>query len=124
MGHVGEHERARGRPVRRRDDRRLQPLRRALGHALLEERLALRAVGEALHEGRPPTRGAQERLGDRQVVAHEVELRLPALREEHLVRARHRDGAPGDVEQLVVCHRAGNGIHPASRAAARTGPCG
>ena len=56
-------ERARGRPVRRRDDRRLQPLRRALGDALLEERLALRAVREALHEALAvrPRRGGTAR---------------------------------------------------------------
>jgi hypothetical protein len=42
--HVGENEGARGRPVRRADDRRLQPLRPRFGDALLEERAALRAV--------------------------------------------------------------------------------
>src|SRR3954452_6655191 len=46
--HVGEHERARGRAVRRADDRRLEPLRHRVGNALLEERAALGAARETL----------------------------------------------------------------------------
>ena len=54
VGHVGEDERASGRPVRGADDRRLQPLGRVRRDALLEERAALGAVRKALHEGGPP----------------------------------------------------------------------
>src|SRR5262249_53092829 len=61
--HVGEDERTRGRPVRRADDRRLEPLRRRVGNALLEERAPLCPVRAALHERRPPARSAHERLG-------------------------------------------------------------
>src|SRR5262245_29504661 len=44
VGHVGEHERARRRPVRRADDRRLQPVGRIGGDALLKERAPSRTV--------------------------------------------------------------------------------
>ena len=50
---VGGDQRARRRAVRRADDRRLEPLGRVVGHALLEERRARRAVREPLHEHRP-----------------------------------------------------------------------
>ena len=77
-----------------------------LGDALLEERAALGAVREPLHQGRPPARGAQQRLGDGEVVPHQVELRLAPLREEDLVRARDRDLAPRDVEHALLRHAA------------------
>jgi hypothetical protein len=103
--HVGEDERPRGRPVRRRDDRRLEPVRRRLGDALLEERASLGPVRKALHECRPPGDDAHERLGDGEVVAHEIELRLLPLGEEHLVRARHREVSPRDIEHVLLGHR-------------------
>src|SRR5262249_839671 len=40
-----------------------------------------------------------------EVVPHQVELRLAALREEDLVRARHRELASGDVEDDLLRHR-------------------
>ena len=60
------------------------------------------AVGEPLHEGRPPARGAQQRLSDSEVIPDQVELRLPALREEDLVRVRNGHPVPGDVKNLRV----------------------
>src|SRR5581483_12029179 len=101
---VGEHERARRRPVRRADDRRLQPLGCVLGNALLEERAALGAVREALHQRRPAAGGAHERLRDGQVVPDELELRLAALGEEHLVGARDRELPAGDLEHVLLSH--------------------
>ena len=83
---VGRHQRSRGRAVDGLDRRRLQPLRRAVGHALLEERRPAGSLGEALHQHRPAAHRAHERLAHRRVVADEVELRLAALAEEHLAR--------------------------------------
>src|SRR5262249_43562143 len=119
-------ERTRGRPVRRAHDRRLEPVRRRVWNTLLEERAPLGAVREALHQRRPPARSAHERLGDGEVVAHEVELRLAALGEEDLVRARDRDALPGDVDDLLVGHRAvpvrwrRNTVPPAKRCSSRS----
>jgi hypothetical protein len=104
--HVGEHQRAAGRPVRGAHDRRLQPLRRIRRHSLLEERASLCAVREPLHEGRPPAGRPQQGLGDGEVVAHQVELGLAALREEDLVRARDRQIASGNLDHAVLRHRA------------------
>jgi hypothetical protein len=53
-------------------------------------RLPLRG---ALHQDRPPADRPQDRLLEREVVAHEVELRLAPLREVDLARTRDRDPA-------------------------------
>ena len=53
--------------------------------------------------GRPPAR-PQERLFDGEVVAHDVELRLPTLREEDLVRARDGDASARDFQLVAVGH--------------------
>ena len=79
-----------------------QPVRRALGHPLLEERRSAGALGEALHEHGAPAHRAHQRLGDGDVVADEVELGLAPLGEEHLVRAGDPDLAPGQLEHLGV----------------------
>jgi hypothetical protein len=99
---VGRHERSRRRAVDRLDRRRLQPLRRVVRYALLEERGAAGALREALHEHRPAAHRAHERLGRRGVVAHEVELGLAALGEEHLGRAGDPHLATGKLEDLGV----------------------
>ena len=99
---VGGHERPRRRPVRRRDDRRLEPLRRRVGDALLEEGRAPGSRWEPLQEQRPAARRAHQRLGDAQVVANEVELRLAALGEEHLVGRGDPDLAAVDLEEFVA----------------------
>ena len=62
----------------------------------------LGAVDVALEHDRPAAGAAQRALGDRQVVADEVELGVPALREEDLVRVRDRDLAPVDPEDLLL----------------------
>ena len=91
MGEVGDHERARFGAVGRADDGGGQPVRRAVGHALLEERRTARAVREALHQHRSIAHGAQHGVADRHVEPDEVELGLAPRREEHLVRAGDRD---------------------------------
>src|SRR5450759_3295316 len=65
-----------------REGDRPQPLRSVVRRALLEERLARRAVHEPLQRHRPPT-GARERARrDSKVVPHQVELRRAHLGEE------------------------------------------
>src|SRR5581483_11509916 len=75
-----------------------------LRHALLEERAALGSVRETLHQRRPAARRAHQRLGDRQVVPDEVELRLLPLGEEDFVGARDRELSPGDLEHVLLSH--------------------
>ncbi len=86
------------RPLGKVDRRGLQPLGRAVGHALLEERLALDAVDPALHHRRTVAQTAYDRLGALQVVVDEVELRQPALGKERLARAAHAQLASGDLD--------------------------
>ena len=62
-----------------------------LGHTLLEERLLPEAIGEALQHHRPSACAAQRAVGDRDVVARQVELGQPHLREHDLVRMRDAD---------------------------------
>ena len=107
MGDVGDHERLRCRPVRGRHGRGGQPLGRALGHTLLEERLAAGAVGEPLQQhGTTAHRGHDGRL-DGQVVLDQVELRVAAFLEEHLAGTRQRDLVAGQAEhdRAVVSRR-------------------
>ncbi len=76
----------------------LDPVRLRGGRAFLEEERALGAVDEPL-QGHRAIRDAPERpVADRQVVADQVELRLPDRWEEDLVGVRDRHLAPGDVE--------------------------
>ncbi len=91
---ISGHERSRRGPVRRADDRRLEPLGRVVGYALLEERVAARAVREPLHQYRPAADRARDRLGNRQVIADEVELGLAPLREQHLPGLEIRTACP------------------------------
>ena len=88
---------------------RAQPRRRVVGHALLEERVAARAVREALHQHGPSAHRAHDRLGDREVVVDEVELGLAPLLEEHLARARDADVVAVDLEldRVVLLGHAG-----------------
>ena len=104
---VGGHERARRRAVDGLDRRRLEPVRRVVGHALLEERLAARALREALHQHRAAAHGPHQRLGDGGVVADEVELRLAPLGEEHLAGTADPHLAPGELDHLRVVGHAG-----------------
>ena len=79
-----------------------QPVGRASGHALLEERRPVGAVREALHQGRSAAHRAHQRLGDAQVVVDEVELGLAALREEDLVGAGDAHLVPVDLEDRLL----------------------
>ena len=85
--HVGEHERAEVVPFGVLHDRRLEPLRRRLGDALLEERAAAprRAESAASASAGRPARA--QRVGDREVVA------APGRASSR--RARRRRPCPG-----------------------------
>ena len=48
---------------------------------------------------------AQGALGDREVVPHQIELRVPALGKQHLARVRDRDLPARDVNHLVLSLR-------------------
>ena len=50
--------------------------------------------------GRPPV-GTQDRLGDREVVADEIEFGRPEAREEDLVGMRDVDAAAGNLDALA-----------------------
>src|SRR3954452_19087680 len=60
----------------------------ALGDALLEERLLRQSLDEAFEHHRAAARAAQRAVGDRDVVAREVELGQSGLGEDHLAGAR------------------------------------
>ena len=71
----------------KRERHRSQPGGPFRGRALLIERLAFGAVYEALEHDRPVADAGESARRDRQVIAHEVELReLGLLREVRLVR--------------------------------------
>ena len=103
----GPQRRARGRPttsasrrraVRRADDRASPATSGALsGTRFWKNDLPAAPSGKrCINAGRPPI-AAHQRLGDREVVVDEVELRLAALGEEHLVGVGDRD-APSTVD--------------------------
>ena len=76
----------------------IDPGRATLRRALLIEVLAFNAVGIAHQHVGPPARAAQRPFRNSQVVAREIELRVPGLRKQHFVRVRDRDFAPGDAQ--------------------------
>ena len=80
------------------DARDLDPVGPLLGHALLVDRLALRAAGMALQLRGPLVERAHDPLADGDVVLDVVELRLAALGEVDLVGVRHLDGAAADLQ--------------------------
>ena len=83
MGEVGRAQLL-GRPAaRERDGRRLQPLRSGLGHPLLEEEVALRAVREAFEDRGTQVHPTQRTGADRQVVLDQVQLRLAPRRDRN-----------------------------------------
>ena len=86
--------RAARRKLQRHD---VDPRRPRLGRALLEEELAVDAVRIAHEHVRPAARAAQRAVGDREVVVHEIEFRVPGAREEHLLRVGDRHLAPADL---------------------------
>ena len=118
VGEVGGHERPRRRAVDGLHRRRLEPVGRVVGDALLEEVLLADAVREALHQHGPAAHRAHQRLLDRRVVAHEVELRDPGVREQQLARAGDPHLAPGQLEHLGFA--AGHGHTLTARTGAAT----
>ena len=65
------------------------------------EELAVDAVRIAHEHVRPAAGAAQRAVGDGEVVAHEIELGVAGLGEQHLARVRDRDLAAGDYETFV-----------------------
>src|SRR6185436_4786357 len=74
--------------------------------ALLVERLALRAVDEALEDLRPARHPAQRAVGNGQIILHQLELRDPRPRKVDLLGVRYSDLAPGELQDLLpgLCH--------------------
>jgi hypothetical protein len=78
----------------------LDPRRSRGRRPLLIEEFAGGSVGIAHQHGGPATGASQRALGHRQVVAHEVELRVSRLRKQHLARIRDRDFPALDQDDL------------------------
>ena len=91
-----------------------------LGDALLEERLLVEALREPLEHHRPAAGPAEGALGDREVIAHEVELGEARLGEDDAVRARDAHLVAVDVEDLGRRLRGAHGarLAPGRRRAA------
>jgi len=106
VGGVGRRQLARRAAGGERDDGGLEPLRRGVGHALLEERLSVGPVDVALEHRGPLAQVDQRRLGHDEVVLDEVALRVPGLREEQLAGIRQSHLMPGDLDRrLLARHR-------------------
>ena len=91
-----------GGPARREPQRdHFYPVGSRLRRPLLVEELAVDAVRIADEHVRPPAGGAQRAIGDREVVAHEIELRVASLREKHLARVGDRDFPARNRQQLM-----------------------
>ena len=99
-GRVVDHDLVGGPAGREGERRGPDELGQILGRTLLEERLAGRAIDEPLERHRPPARPTQRTVRDGQVVADEVDLRVPGLREVDLARVGDRDLAIPDAEDL------------------------
>lgn len=105
--------------------RHLDPVGSLRGRALLVERLLLDAVREALEEHRAPADAAHRAVGDGDVVADEVELGQPELREEDLRRVGDRDLTSRELEHLglrIHGDRLRGRNHTLGRAARETAP--
>jgi hypothetical protein len=89
---------------------RLDPPGPLLGGTLLEERLALGAVHVALEHDRPRRDPWQRRFGDRHVVLRQVQLRVPGLRKEHLVRVRDHHLATAGFKDGLLRPRHGTSV--------------
>ena len=100
-GVVG-HELARVTAAGKGHGGRLQPLRRAVGNALLKERLALDAVDPALHHRGALAQMAHDRLLALQVVLREIHLRELALGEEHLRGVAQAQLAPARLDHRLL----------------------
>ena len=90
-----------GAPGRERQRGGPDPVGRVVRRALLEERLLLGPVDEALERHRPAAHPDERPVGDGEEVADEVQLRVAGLREVELVRVADRDLAAADLEDLL-----------------------
>jgi hypothetical protein len=79
----------------------LDPLGPGRGHTLLEEEVAVGAVGEALERGRPVVDPPDRPRGDGEVVVHQVELGETDLLEEDLVRVANLDLVTVELEKVL-----------------------
>jgi hypothetical protein len=79
---------------------RLDPRGPRLRGTLLVEKFALDAIRIAHQHVRTPARAAQRAFGNGEVIAHEVELRVPRLWEKDLLRIGDRHLAASDREDL------------------------
>ena len=104
VAEVGGHQGVARGAVGRGDDGGREPVGRRLGHPLLEERLAARALRVALEEHRAVAHRLHERALDGPVVLDEVELRLAALAEEDLVGMGDRHRVPPGLDHDLVGH--------------------
>jgi hypothetical protein len=99
---VAEHEFARA-PTRGEFElHHFHPERARLRCALLVEELALDSVYVTLERHRPSPYAAQRAIRDREVVPDQVELGVPGLGKEDLVRVGDRDLPALDLQQLLA----------------------
>ena len=89
-----------------------------LRRPLLKEEFAADPVGIAHQHVRTAARSLQGALGDRDVVASEIELGIARLREEHLARIGDRHFASRDGQELLF-GRARHALTIAKTTAAR-----
>ncbi len=81
-----------------RHARDLDPVRSLLRDALLVDLLARDPVREASQLGRALAERADDPVADGEVVVDEVALRVPCVREQHLVGVRDLDRPAADLE--------------------------
>ena len=77
------------------------PVGRVVRCPLLEERLLGDPVDESLEGHRAAADAGQRAVGDSKVVLDQVELRVPGVREVHLLRVGDRHLATADLEDLL-----------------------
>ena len=95
-GGVGDHGKVRLVAGRVIDVDGLEPLGMRIRHPFLIEEVAVDAVRVPLHLHRPLAHVVEHRVGDVDVVLHEIAFGQAALREEDLLRVCHVDLAPSD----------------------------
>ena len=118
-----------GGPTRgERQGRHAHPLGPVLGRPLLEEEITRGPIDESFQGHRSAAHADQGTVSDRQVIADEVQLRVPGLREVDLVRVRDRHVPVVDPEDLlsrrhVANHTASHGLSWCSNLGRSGGYC-